>query len=168
MTTDQQVLILKLQFFAALLMGLDYFMPDAWRAKMNEYVASYFSGVQGRVDEDLMTSWQYVKKNAVKIFVSIFSLGACYLISTLTKTPLLQEYQVLNSLLVMAVVLLFAVGFITLFNIIVDLLVPVGFGGSLRIFTSFVLGSPKGPLAAIGFTILMVSFLFRSSYLSGV
>lgn len=95
-------------------------------------------------------------------------MGACYLISTLTKTPLLQEYQVLNSLLVMAVVLLFAVGFITLFSIIVDLLVPVGFGGSLRIFTSFVLGSPKGPLAAIGFTILMVSFLFRSSYLSGV
>jgi CBS-domain-containing membrane protein len=167
-TADQQFIILQLQFFAALFMGVDYFMPDSWRAKINEHVSMYVSGVQGRVDEDLISAWQHVKHNSTKIFVAIFSLTACYLIAALTKTPLLQEYQILNSLLVIAVALLFTAGFLTLFKIIVDLLVPVGFGGSLRLFTSFILGSPKGPLAAIGFTILMVSFLVRRSYLGSV
>ena len=168
MTAEQQLTILQLQFFAALFMGLDYFMPDSWRTYLNSFAEKYFSGVQGRVDKDLVSSWEQIKNNSAKIFVSIFSLATCFLTAELTKTPLLQESPSLNSLLVIAVVLLFAAGFLPLFKIIIDLVVPVGFGGILRILTSFILGSPKGPLAAIGFVSLLLSFLFRYMYLGRV
>ncbi|WP_155705736.1 hypothetical protein [Halomonas sp. PA16-9] len=49
----EELTILYFQIAAGVMMGWDYFTPKSWREHMNGVLSEYFSGVQGRVDEDL-------------------------------------------------------------------------------------------------------------------
>ena len=168
MTPEQQLLILKFQIAASILMGLDYFMPESWREKANEKAKGYFSGVQSRVDSDMNSAWEYIKSKTAKIITASVMLGLAFLMLNFKSLPILMESPVFLSLWSIATLLLFSGGFLTLFNIFMDILLPIGLGGLFRAFTTFILGSPKGPLAAIGFICLCISFGLRYNYLVNV
>lgn len=168
MTPDQQLLILKLQIAASILMGLDYFMPESWREKANDKAKAYFFGVQSRADSNITTAWEYFKSKTAKIVASALMLSLSYGMLYFQSLPILVENPVFLSLYSIAALLLFAVGFLTLFNILMDILLPVSLGGLFRAVTTFILGSPKGPLAAIGFICLCISFGLRYNYLGNV
>ncbi|WMN59561.1 hypothetical protein NI389_15495 [Pseudoalteromonas xiamenensis] len=168
MTPEQQLLVLKFQIAASILMGLDYFMPESWREKANEKAKAYFSGVQSRVDSDITSTWEYIKSKIAKIITAVVMLGLGFLMLNFNSLPILVESPAFLSLWSIAALLLLTGGFLTLSNIFMYILIPVGLGGLFRSFTTFILGSPKGPLAAIGFICLCVSFGLRYNYLVNV
>ncbi|MRJ44857.1 hypothetical protein KF946_00955 [Idiomarina loihiensis] len=168
MTPDQQLIILKLQIAASILMGLDYFMPESWREKANEKAKAYFSGVQSRIDSDITSAWEYIKSKVAKIITAVVMLGLAFLMLYFKSLPIIVESPVFLSLWSIAPLLLFTGGFLTLFSIFMDILLPVGLGGLFRALTTFILGSPKGPLAAIGFICLCLSFFLRYNYIGNV
>jgi hypothetical protein len=53
MSNEQQLLILYWQIGAALLMGIDYFLPSKAKEYVDTKVRNYLAGVQGRVDKDI-------------------------------------------------------------------------------------------------------------------
>jgi hypothetical protein len=168
LTPDQLLLILKFQIAASFLMGLDYFMPESWREKANGKAKDYFSGMQGTVDSDMKSAWEDIKSKSAKIFVSVLMLSLSFAMVYFKNLSILIESPVFLSLWPIFSLILFIGGFLTLFSIFRDILLPVGLGELFRAFTTFVLGAPKGPLAAVGFICLCISFGLRYNYLGNV
>lgn len=71
MTPDQNLLIMKWQLVATILMGLDYFISDSFREKANAYVKSYFQGMQKRVDADVVQAFSEFKGKLFHVFISL-------------------------------------------------------------------------------------------------
>ncbi len=149
-------------------MGLDYFLPESWREKANEKAKAFFSGVQESADSDLKSAFLYLKSQTLKIVTSLIMVALSFAMLKLGSSSLIKEYPVFLALWSIASMLLFSGGFLTLFHIFMDILTPVGVGGFFRAITTFIVSSPKGPLAAIGFICLCISFSLRYNFLATV
>ncbi len=166
MTIDQQLLILNFQILAGILMGLDYLMPESWRKNLNDQTSIRILNVQEGIDLDILKAWEHAKNNIVVIVVSILMIFSSILMIYFTDFLIFEGKYILIALWIVSIVVLFFMGFATLLNVSADIIVPIGLGGSLRVFTTLILASPKGPLAAIGFLCLCTSFILRYKYLS--
>ena len=163
MTPDQNLLIIKWQFAATILMGLDYFISDSFREKANAYVKSYFQGMQKRVDADVAQAFSEFKGKLFHVFISLAQIAIG------VGVFLLSRYIDENSIWLLIGALLIAgffiiAGFNFAFTTIFDLLTKLGIAAPFRLLTTFLVGSPKGPIAAIGFICLLTSFYLRYSY----
>jgi hypothetical protein len=86
----------------------------------------------------------------------------------MAKHPIIETRPISLALWITTSSMLFLGGFGLILSIVTDILVPVGLGGLFRIITTFILGSPKGPLAAIGFICLCISFALRYNFLGNM
>lgn len=164
----EELTILYFQVAAAVMMGWDYFTPKSWREHMDGLLGEYFSGVQGRVEQDLSGSLAFLKASVPKIIASFIAFGLAYLVLMLGSSitgDWRPEAVLVTGLLYLMLV---AGGFITLINIVFPLLVPLGVGGVFRGITMFLTSTEKGPLAGLGFLSLLVSFVMRYMNLTAV
>lgn len=163
MAPEHELLVLKWQFAAALLMGLDYFIPDDLRAKANNYVKIYFNGMQKRVDADIAKSFSEFKGKLFRVFIAIIqiSIGSFFIfISQHINTS-----SIYLLILILSIGGIFIIsGFSFAFNAVFEFITRLGIATPFRILTTFLIGSPKGPIAAIGFLCLIISFFLRYSY----
>lgn len=153
--------ILYFQMAAAALMGWDYFTPKSWRQQMDEFLGRYFGGVQQNVDKDIVGAWSFLKDSMTKIVISLFSFGLAYLLLKMSSAysgDFKSEIVLITGFFYL---LLVAGGFLTLLNIIMPLLVPLGVGGVFRGITTFLTSTEKGPMSGLGFLALLVSFVMR-------
>ncbi|MGR5392553.1 hypothetical protein [Vibrio alginolyticus] len=163
MTPEQTLLVIKWQFAATVLMGLDYFISDRFREKANTYVRNYFQGIQERVDADVVLAFSEFKGKLFHFFLSLFQIGIGGGLFVLSRYIDENSLLLLVGILIIAVFFIIA-GFNFAFSAVFNLLVKLGIAGPFRFLTTFLVGSPKGPIAAIGFICLMISFYLRYSY----
>lgn len=152
-----ELTILYFQMAAAALMGWDYFTPKTWRQQMDKFLGRYFDGVQ----QNVVGAWSFLRDSMTKIVISLFSFGLAYLflkMSSAYSGGFKSEVVLITGLLYL---LLVAGGFLTLLNIIMLLLVPLGVGGVFRGITTFLTRTEKGPMSGLGFMALLVSFVMR-------
>jgi hypothetical protein len=164
MTQSQEMIVLYWQVTAAFLMGFDYFVKDVWREKANIFVRSYFAGVQDRIDHDLKLSWGRFTSKVPQIMGGVIFLGAYWFLMEVV-IPVFESPVAVVSLTLFAFVL-FSGGFLSIFQIFMELFIPVGLGLSLRAVTTFLVSSPKGAIAAMGMLCLFISFILRYVYIS--
>ncbi len=159
--TFTEMQILYCQVFAAAFMGWDYFMPKRCRQWLDERANRYFGGVQRNVDKDIGDAFQFLIENRFKVLVSIIFLLLGYVslkLGSLYTGQFSAEVAFFSGL----VFLFFSAGgFLTLMNVLIQLVVPFGAGGLFRIVTTFLTRTEKGPIAGIGFLALLVSFAMR-------
>lgn len=165
MTPEQSLLILKWQIAAATLMGLDYFIPDNIREKANSYVRNYFEGMQSRVDKTMTDAVIQFKSELPRILISFLQIGlgvGCFVLS-----GHIEAISMVAAIILMLVAIFFIVaGFNFAFNSVFNFLTTLGLATPFKLTTIFLVGSPKGPVAAIGFCCLAVSFYLRYIYIS--
>ncbi|KJF99481.1 tryptophan-rich sensory protein [Photobacterium leiognathi] len=163
MTPEQNLLIMKWQFAATILMGLDYFISDSFREKANAYVRGYFQGMQERVDADVKQAFSEFKGKLFHVLISIIQIaigvGLCVLSRHIDENLI---WLFIGILLVALFFIIAGVNFA--FTTVFHLLTKLGIAAPFRFLTTFLVGSPKGPIAAIGFICLMISFYLRYSY----
>jgi hypothetical protein len=164
MTPSQEMTVLYWQAGAACLMGFDYFVKDAWREKANAAVRLYFAGVQARVDHDLQLSWEYFKSKIPRLTSGAIFLGVWWFLMNVVL-PIPQS-PTATALLALLAIGFFAGGFLGVFQVFMELYIPVGMGLAFRTVTTFLVSSPKGPIAAIGMLCLFVSFALRHAYIA--
>ena len=75
MTPEQQLIIMKFQFAAALLMGVDYFLPDHCRKKADANVSNYSMRVKKRVESDVKKEFGDFKSNRILIETAKAAIG---------------------------------------------------------------------------------------------
>lgn len=163
MTPEQTLLVIKWQFLATALMGLDYFISDNFREKANAYIKNYFQGVQHRVDADVIKAFSEFKGKIFHVFFSLIQIAigvGFFAVSRYIDENLLL---LLIATLILSAFFIVA-GFNFAFNVFFNLLTQLGIAAPFRFITTFLVGSPKGPIAAIGFLCLMISFYLRYSY----
>ncbi|WP_405127936.1 hypothetical protein [Pseudoalteromonas sp. PB2-1] len=163
MAPEQSLLIMKWQFAATILMGLDYFISDGFREKANLYVKNYFQAMQGRVDDDVKQALSKFKSKLFGVLISFVQIAIG------VGLFLISHYIGEDSILLFVGALIAAfffiiAGFNFAFTTVFDLLTSFGIAAPFRFLTTFLVGSPKGPIAAIGFMCLMISFYLRYSY----
>lgn len=163
MTPEQNLLIMKWQFAATILMGLDYFISDSFREKANAYVRSYFQGMQERVDADVKQAFSEFKGKLFHVLISIIQIAIGVGLFVLSRHIDENLIWLLIGTLLVAGFFIIA-GFNFAFTTVFDLLTKLGIAAPFRFLTTFLVGSPKGPIAAIGFICLMISFYLRYSY----
>lgn len=147
-------------------MGLDYLMPESLRENINHKTFSYFSNMQQGIDSEIIDTWEYIRKNLDVIIISILMICSSLIMIRFANLSIFMGNYILLSLWWISIFFLALIGIINLISIIKNTIVPISLGGSLRIFTTFILFSPKGPLAAIGFVCLCTSFFLRYQYLT--
>lgn len=157
-----EITVLSCQIVASLLMGCDYFMPTAWRAKVNQTLFGYFSRLRNNLDKDIS---QKIKETLAQLKVISFCLcliAIAYAIYYFrvplyeNLTPILYLCLATISILCAALALHIIIGHA------VKLLVALGIGGVFfRSISVFLLKTEKGPLAGTGFLMLLVSFIMR-------
>lgn len=147
-------------------MGLDYFISDKFREKANTYVRNHFQGVQQRVDADVIKAFSEFKGKLLHVFISLFQVAIG--IGGFALSRYIGEYSIylFIAVLIFSIFLIVA-GFNFAFHTILDFFTKLGVVAPFRFLTTFLVSSPKGPIAAIGFLCLMVSFYLRFSYNGG-
>ena len=152
--------IILMQAVAAALMGSDYFMPKAIRVKTNEILRGYFSGVRNRSYDGIGMFWKYALSNKWKtIYPTVY-------LTTLTVFVLHFGQSTLETrmnLALLFLVLLIGMFYMFLISIyILDRLVSALMLNMPLVSISYFLErTEKGPLAAIGFIILVITFILR-------
>jgi hypothetical protein len=155
---------MKWQIAATILMGLDYFIPDSLRETANAYVKRYFSGMQQRVDRDVNKAVNEFKGELPRVLIALIQIAAGVGLFVLSRYVGESSIPLLILLLIGAMFFIIS-GFNFAFNTFFDLLQTLGIAAPFRFFTTFLVGSPKGPIAACGFICLMVSFYLRYTYI---
>lgn len=163
MTPEQNLLVMKWQFAATILMGLDYFISDSFRSKANLYVKNYFRGVQERIDADVVQAFSEFKGKVFQFFVSLIQIIIGFGLFCFGLGIDGELIWLLVGVLLTAVFFIVS-GLSFAFDSVFDLLAKLGIAAPFRFITTFLVGSPKGPIAAIGFICLMISFYLRYSY----
>ncbi|MDX6042986.1 hypothetical protein [Scandinavium lactucae] len=157
-----EITVLSCQIVASLLMGCDYFMPSAWRAKINHSLSEYFSRLRDNVDRDIS---QKFKETLAQLQIVLFCLCLIAIAAAIyhfrvflfeSLPPILYLCVTIISLLCAVIALHYIIGHT------VKLLVALGLGGLFfRSVSVFLLKTEKGPLAGTGFLMLLVSFIMR-------
>jgi len=165
LSPEESIFVLKWQVAATIMMGLDYFIPDAWRLKANNIVKNYFQGVQQKLDSDVALAVGDFKKDLPHIAISVtqVALGIALL---LTRKSLPEEFVLTKFIILIIALFIIISGISFAFGSVLSLLQTLGVAGPFRVFTMFLVSSPKGPLAAIGFIFLAISFYLRYTYIS--
>jgi hypothetical protein len=165
MTPEQTLLVMQWQIAATILMGLDYFISDSIREKANTYVKCYFEEMQQRVDRDVTKAVDKFKNEFPRVLISLIQIVIGIVIFFLGRYVGDDSLGFLILLLIAAAIFIIS-GFNFAFNTVFDLLQTLGIAAPFRFITTFLIGSPKGPIAALGFICLSVSFYLRYTYVS--
>ncbi len=163
MTSNEDQVIFFLQLSAAILMGFDYFLSDTQRKKMETKIISFFSKFKKGIDKDIKELTNSLRAKAFIIIVGTITsmLGATVLFLG-SNTELSQT---IGSAVNVASFMLIAIGVIMVADPILRLAFQGGTAITLLILTTWILSSPKGPVAAIGMTSLMMSFAIQYAYI---
>ncbi|ENF3459849.1 hypothetical protein [Yersinia enterocolitica] len=157
-----ELTILYLQILASIFMGWDYFMPLAWRGKINTSVERYVLGVQSNVDRDILCAWEVIRGNIKHIVTAAIMFICSYGIMQLIIAYEHILPVAINILLVVVCLVLIVMPIMFLMNLISEIIVPIGVGGVFfRSLTTFLTRTEKGPIAGIGFVFLLISFMMR-------
>ncbi|WP_145554844.1 hypothetical protein [Yersinia canariae] len=157
-----ELTILSFQVAASIFMGWDYFMPIAWRGKVNISVERYVLGVQSNVDRDILRAWEVIRGNLKHIVTAAIILVCSYGIMQFIITYEHVLPVAINIFLAVVCLVLMVMPIIFLMNLISEIIVPIGVGGVFfRSLTTFLTRTEKGPIAGIGFVFLLISFMMR-------
>lgn len=160
----QETIILNLQFIATILMGIDYFISEKLKEKIDSYLKLKIEQFQQSADNKMITLTNLLKTDG---FIK-FKKSLMYLILWISITIatgmivgkyILSEYVGIIYLVGIIISMILSWFFIKhsfdffVENILV-FIIPITF----RIFTTFVLFVKKGVLAGLGILILLISF----------
>jgi hypothetical protein len=164
LTIEEQMIVFFWQVAASLMMGANYFTSDKLRKRVDVYLSQYFLKIQAKVDSEILTSLKYIKINSKLIIASTVMMFSSYYMATFKW----QFAIIVNQYIYAFLFIMFLLGFTILIFFLLEKNKPSFLVGLLRPFTTFVLWSTKGPLGAIGFSCLIVSFILQYNYLSYV
>lgn len=138
-------------------MGFDYFLPVQLRDKLDQYVKTYFKVVHHRMDNSVKEAVNEFIPLLPRVVISLFQIlfgSLCFYISHKT-----EEYSEIISILLLIPFLIYVIaGFNFAFSAVFDLLKTLGLAAPIRLVTTFLIHSPKGPVSAVGFLCLCISF----------
>ncbi len=163
MTNEQLLLILYWQISAAVLMGIDYFLPVQAKDFLDSSARSYIKIVQANVDSGISDTIKFIAGQKWKIFAATVLLVTSYLAFHTLKFIGPTISSTLFFILLVAVYS--SVGILMLLSIFIPAFTTLGIASVSRVFLTFLNKSPKGPFAAAGMLCLFVSFALRYVYL---
>ncbi|MDP3856511.1 MAG: hypothetical protein Q8Q73_01980 [Stagnimonas sp.] len=167
MTNEQHLVVLYWQAAAALLMGVDYFLPSAAKEVTDTYVRKYLAGVSVRVDESFNKAIQeFIIANRWRLFLAVVFLAIAFLSLHSIRFLAPDSSPLLVVFISLAAMFFFAGSILPLATTFIGLVVPVGVGSVFAVLLVFLSKSPKGPVAAGGMFCLFISFLVRYSYVA--
>lgn len=166
MTNDQQVLITNWQLCAAILMGIEYFLPKNIKEIADAKFGEYLKGVEGRVDHDLMASLKDIWQEKIKLTLSVFFIAMSYLVFTTLHALHNFDAPLFSTFIILVGVFFFSGGFLTAMQIVFPRLLLICYGLPIRILAGLIRVCPKGPVAAAGLLCLAISFALRYMYLT--
>lgn len=148
------------QATAAILMGVDYFTPKYIRESISSPLRDYFSGTRIRSISHFYGIWEYSLRHKWRSFYPFLYLSAATVVfhDNSAKTYLtthLSAFILIPFLTLVLVSIFLAMNFFN--HLLLCLVVSLPIAG----VALFLEKSERGPLAAIGFLILMTSFLIR-------
>lgn len=154
-----------MQAISAVLMGSDYFMPESLRKSINDPLKTYFLGVKERAFKPFPEYWDFFWKNKTK---TLYPLIIVVLNLFLYKFHLFSFHGTsgfLSYVIPVFALLWFFVSGISIIlisnNILNQMVILVFLALPITGVAFFLEKSGKGPMAAAGFVILMLSFFIR-------
>lgn len=159
--------ILHLQTTAALLMGYDYFVSEPLKAKANALAANAVLTYQSQQDEKLKAQFgiflTWIPRLFSGIFCLIVSASIFAFIHALTMPGSTPEFQILGVVLLFVFIYFFWRATNDIGDVFSKGIAPFTFPVIIRVFTTFLLYSSKGAIAALGMLFLLASLLCRYS-----
>ncbi|OUI80742.1 hypothetical protein HK22_04640 [Gluconobacter sp. DsW_056] len=160
--------IIIMQAVSAILMGSDYFMPEPLRKSINEPLREYFLGVKERSLKPFPDYWKFFWENKKKtiyplIFVFITAVFFKYIQELIYG--IFSYFPWLPPVLILFWLAAFSISVALMSNYVINQLIVLIFLAAPITGVSFFLEkSGKGPMAAIGFVVLMISFFIRYNH----
>lgn len=164
----QQLHILYLQIAAGFLMSLDYFMPAAYRAKIDSRLGHHVETLRKVIYQDLVEAKAifFQRRQDVVLRVLVFLL--CVVCLCYEKYWAIATVPYLN----FAISVFGIISMLWLLKVFFQILEPVIFplitAGPVSALLYFISKSGRGPLAAFGMLCLALSFLLRYLALNGL
>lgn len=160
----KETIILNLQFIATILMGIDYFISEKLKGKIDSYLKLKIEQFQKSADNKMIVLTNSLKTDG---FIK-FKKSLIYLILWISITIatgiivgkyILSEYIGIIYLIGIIISIILSWFFINhFFDFIVKNILVFIFPIIFRIFTTFILFVKKGVLAGLGILILLISF----------
>ncbi|MFA5670757.1 MAG: hypothetical protein WC967_16100 [Balneolaceae bacterium] len=160
----QETIILNLQFVATILMGIDYFISEKLKEKIDTYLKLKIEQFQQSTDNKVITLTNLLKTDGFikfkkSLLYLILWLSITIVTGMLVGKYILSEYAGIIYLVGIIISMILSWFFIKhSFDFIVEnilvFIIPITF----RIFTTFILFVKKGVLAGLGILILLISF----------
>ncbi|NVN05357.1 hypothetical protein HW509_07060 [Asaia spathodeae] len=157
--------IIIMQAISAALMGSDYFMPESLRKSINDPLRDYFLGVKERALKPFPDYWNFFWKNKRETVYPLAIVLLSLFISELHPFSIHYTSSLLHvviSIIIIFWFLIFAISIILISNSILNQIATlVLLNIPITGLAFFLEKSGKGPMAASGFIILMISFYIR-------
>ena len=149
-----------MQALAAVLMGSDYFMPTTVRDRVNRPIRIYISGVRVNTSNHIMSLYRFAMANKSKtvypaIYVTSFTTILLHFGQPAPGHMLSKLAVSAGALINLIAVMLVCRYLLSELVVLLVVAVPLGF------LCMFLERSEKGPLAAVGFTVLLISLCVR-------
>ena len=158
-----ELTILKLQFFASLLMGYEYFISHTIKEHIDSWAKQKTMHIQLQSDWVIKSQVAVLKKN-ISTYVIAFAVLALGIVCFKLISVFEHDYR--NLWLAIIFGLLSIVFIIGAFRAVIDRLVIEGLAPMViplgaRVITTYLLFTSKGVVAGIGVLILLISFWLR-------
>lgn len=162
-----EVTILNLQTAAALLMGYDYFVSEPLKTRANAFaqnaVLTYQSQQDKKLKEQVGIFLTWIPRFLSGLFYLIVCVGIVSFIHALTLPGTPEELQIVGLILLLLFTYFLWRAMDNIFNVFSKGIIPFTLPALIRVFTTFLLYSSKGAIAALGILFLIASFLCRYS-----
>ena len=156
--------ILLLQIGASIFMATDYFFGDKQRHVINLALKSYLQPLRDRLELDLKNKCAEVLASWLRFLLPFLICLLCYVIA-FWVFPFAAKH--LNFWVALVVTIATCLALISnmskAFDLLLKVVAPIAFATSIILITRFLINCPKGTVFGIGFVLLAVSFICRSS-----
>lgn len=152
------LMILKLQILAALLMGWDYFFSTSLRGNIDNFFRNQIYTIQQNTDKTIILNLSYLRTKIKIILIScLLFIGGIILIF-----PIIRLHNIYLVFSIFFIGIIFTTyGVKKLFEILFPKIVHLGIQIIVRLISMFLIKTEKGVIAGIGFVFLLISFGMR-------
>jgi hypothetical protein len=167
--------IINLQFIATVLMGIEYFISEQNKNKIDLYLKFKIESVQKYIDKKLIKSSHLLKTDGFFKFKKALLYLVLWVTVTISTGIIVGKYllsgyaEVIYSIGIIISMILSWFFIKHFFNLIIENILVFLLPSLLRIFTTFILFIKKGAIAGLGIFILLLSFgcrYYNSYYIS--
>lgn len=157
-------IILLLQIGASIFMATDYFFAEKQRAVINLALKSYLQPLRDRLEQDLKNKVSDILSSWLSFLLPFLICFLCYVIAFWIFPVTAKYLNFWFALAVTAATCLALISNITRsYELLLKVVAPIAFATSIILITRFLINCPKGTVFGIGFVLLAISFICRSS-----